>query len=79
MSLEQELLEEAIRTRDYHEKDQVDLESLAKEICVITLSEIQSVLADETLDDPACFEKIEAIVQIFEAHNLSAGFRHDFG
>lgn len=42
------------------------------------LEEIRGVLDDETLDDPDCFERIEAIVKIFYAHNISTS-RHDWG
>lgn len=41
------------------------------------LSEIQSVLDDETLDDPTCFRRIDAIVDAFHRHGLSTT-RHDF-
>lgn len=42
------------------------------------LEEIQRVLDDDTLDDPECFERIERIVKIFHANNISTG-RHDWG
>lgn len=42
------------------------------------LRQIQTILDDETLDDPACFHKIEAIVSTFQRHGLSTS-RHDFG
>lgn len=45
---------------------------------VTILTEIQEVLDDETLDDPACFQKIEAIVSVFHDHGLYTS-RHDFG
>ena len=34
------------------------------------LRQIQTILDDETLDDPACFHKIEAIVSTFMAFPL---------
>lgn len=45
---------------------------------VTVLSEIQAVLDNETLDDPECFQKIEAIVTTFHRHGLYTS-RHDFG
>lgn len=42
-----------------------------------TLADIQAVLNDETLDDPACFRRIDAIVDVFHRHGLGTT-RHDF-
>lgn len=42
------------------------------------LEEIQRVLNDDTLDDPDCFNRIEAIVKTFSAHEISTS-RHDWG
>lgn len=41
------------------------------------LSEIRAILDDESLDDPACFRRIDAIVETFYRHGLSTT-RHDF-
>ena len=35
-------------------------------------------LDDETLEDPACFAKIERIVRIYEDLGPGGGSRHDF-
>ena len=43
------------------------------------LRRIQEIVADETLSDPACFARIEAIVSLLEDLGLSCGGRHDFG
>ena len=43
------------------------------------LLKIRDILADETLNDEACFQKIEAIVSLFEEMGISPGGRHDFG
>ncbi|MCI9512532.1 MAG: hypothetical protein HFG13_09150 [Oscillibacter sp.] len=40
-------------------------------------AEIQTILNDETPDDPACFRRIDAIVEAFHRNGLSAA-RHDF-
>ena len=43
------------------------------------LRNIQKILADDTLDDPECFHRIEAIVSLLEDMGISCGGRHDFG
>lgn len=42
------------------------------------LEKIQCILNDDTVDDPECFERIEAIVKTFHENNLSTT-RHDWG
>lgn len=42
------------------------------------IKEIQTVLDDDSLEDPECFQKIEAIVTAFYRHGVSVN-RHDFG
>jgi len=44
-----------------------------------TLRRIKEILEDDTLDDSACFIKIEQIVNAFESIGSSGGNRHDFG
>ncbi len=45
-------------------------------LCI--LEKIRTVLNDDTLDDPECFERIDAIVRIFYANGISTD-RHDWG
>lgn len=45
---------------------------------VNVLEEIKQILDDDSLDDPECFHKIEAIVTAFHRHGLLTA-RHDFG
>ena len=47
--------------------------------CVAVLARIRAVLADDSLDDPECFERIERIVCEMESLGLDCGARHDFG
>lgn len=54
-----------------------EMKELLSERCVQALGEIHSVL-DEDTPDEACFEKIEAIVRIFENIGADGGTRHDF-
>ena len=42
------------------------------------LLKIRDILADDTLDDPACFRRIEQIVEVYEALGPGGGSRHDF-
>lgn len=42
------------------------------------LHEIKRILEDDSLRDPECFEKIEAIVCLFEELGSGCGNRHDF-
>ena len=43
------------------------------------LCKIKAIIEDESLDDPTCFHKIEAIVSELEALGSDGGSRHDFG
>ena len=43
-----------------------------------TLREIKRILEDDSLSDPECFQKIEAIVCLFEELGSGCGNRHDF-
>ena len=47
--------------------------------CMTVLGHIQAILADDSMDDPECFERIEQIVCEMESIGLSCGSRHDFG
>ncbi|MDD3164847.1 MAG: hypothetical protein PHS97_03220 [Oscillospiraceae bacterium] len=47
--------------------------------CYQALLAIKAALNDDTLQDDACFQKIEEIVCIFEALGSNGGARHDFG
>lgn len=43
------------------------------------LNEIKEILEDNTLDDPECFARIDAIIHTFHKRNIDIGTRHDFG
>ena len=43
------------------------------------LWKIREILADDTLEDPECFQRIEAIVSLLEDMGISCGGRHEFG
>ena len=52
---------------------------LTSDAAARALRHIQEIVADETLSDPACFARIEAIVSLLEDLGLSWGGRHEFG
>lgn len=59
----------------------LDRQSLVREVqseSVALLEEVRRILDDDSLDDPACFHKIEAIVTTFHRHGVPTA-RHDFG
>lgn len=47
--------------------------------CYRALERIQAILKDDSLTDPECFQRIEAIVRVYEDLGGGAGSRHDFG
>ena len=47
--------------------------------CFVLLERIRQILADDTLDDPECFQRIEEIVSFLESNGIDCGTRHDFG
>jgi len=55
-----------------------DLEGILQSECCKTLTKIKAVLEDNSLDDAACFARIEEIVCIFENIGCHCGGRHDF-
>lgn len=50
----------------------LDLNALMETQCYTMLKQIKAVLEDDSLEDPACFQRIEAIMDIFEG----SGFSH---
>ncbi len=47
--------------------------------CFGILERISQIIADDTLDDPECFQRIEQIVCELERNGIDCGTRHDFG
>ena len=43
------------------------------------LLRIRDILADDSLSDERCFQKIAAVVTLLEELGISCGGRHDFG
>ena len=56
----------------------LDSAQIVEGICYRALCQIQAILCNDKLRDDECFQKIEAIVQVFESLGASCGTRHDF-
>ena len=56
-----------------------NLAKLVEGECYQALKKIKAVIQDDSLEDEACFQKIEEIVCILESIGSSGGCRHDFG
>ena len=56
-----------------------NIEELVKAECYKILSEIKTILEDDSLTDQECFMKIEKIVCLFEEAGFGCKTRHDFG
>ena len=54
------------------------VESIIHTRCYQALCSIRNILSDERLDDAACFERIERILEVFEQLGSDGGSRHDF-
>ncbi len=54
-----------------------DIDQKVKSEALELLEEIKAVLDDDTLDDPTCFYRIDAIVDIFGDAGISTT-RHDW-
>ncbi len=51
---------------------------LVEGTCYQALEKIRAIMEDESLDDPVCFKKMEAIVNALEEQGIFTS-RHDFG
>ena len=47
--------------------------------CYQAIVRIREILADDALDDAACFRRVEELVSELEILGLDGGGRHDFG
>lgn len=48
-----------------------EVAALAESNALSLISQIREILDDQTLDDPTCFQRIDAIVDVFLASGLS--------
>ena len=63
---------------DFIQDEQDFYRCLASDAASRALRKIQEILSDDTLDDPAYFHRIEAIVSLLEDLGVDCGGRHDF-
>lgn len=82
MDLYREILTEALaRQKAEISFPQLHLrpEEVVEQTCYRVLNEICRIIRDDTLSDPECFAKIEAIVSVLEDAGIHTGGRHDWG
>lgn len=56
-----------------------DASSIIESECMQIVKKIQAIIANDSLDDPECFIRVEEIVSVLETHGIDCGTRHDFG
>ena len=62
----------------YLEGQGIPASDVVESRALAVISQIRDVLNDETLDDPECVQRIEAIVELFYEAGISTA-RHDWG
>lgn len=77
MELCENILCEAI-AREVIPSLRLDAKALLECKCYQTIQTIQQIVADDGLDDPECFRRIEEIVCALEDLGIGGGGRHDF-
>lgn len=63
---------------DFCELEERDFEGVIDSVCFNALSKIKEIIRNDELSDRECFEKIEAIVCLFEEMGIDGANRHDF-
>lgn len=81
LTAQEELAAEAIglEVMRYLKREEV-IQGIARETektAIEALEEIRRVLNDDSLEDPACFQRIEAIVTVLDGHGMYT-HRHDW-
>jgi len=56
-----------------------DIAKVVEGTCYQALQKIKAIIEDDSLENEACFMKIEQIVCVFEEIGSNGGSRHDFG
>ena len=76
-----ELYEEIIlkRAQNLFGEMGLSVEKIIETECYRALVKIKNVLEDPSLEDEACFMRIEEIIHIFEETGAGCEYRHDFG
>ena len=57
----------------------IDPQQTMDGLCYRALAEIREILRDDSLDDKACFRRIEEMIVVYEKLGSDMGTRHDFG
>lgn len=73
-----ELYSEILAALTEHDIEKPYTDLIVEMHCYMALKQIKAILSDDTLDDKACFYKIEEIVCLLENMGSTGGGRHDF-
>ena len=73
------MLCDEILTKYFYENEPEKAKEIVETESYRALVKIKRVLENDDLSDAECFNKIEEIVNIFEAMGSGCGNRHDFG
>lgn len=82
MELYKEILAQALKYGNVQitfPGNELDITKIVENVCYKALLEIKAIIEDDSLEDDACFVKIEEIVCVLEDIGSSGGARHDFG
>ena len=82
MELYKEILAHALtygEVKVTFENPNMDISQIVEGRCYQALQKIKAIIADDSIEDGACFDKIEEIVCVFKEIGSSGGGRHDFG
>ena len=79
MELWQAILMNAMRASEGKGVSEAEVQKLFESECYKVLERIKAILADDSMEDKECFEKIEGIVCLYEEIGSDGGGRHDFG
>ena len=79
MELFEEILMHHLKKNQGAQGFPADPQALVHDTAYQALNAILIILAQDDLEDPECFRRIEKIVRIFERIGSDCGTRHDFG
>lgn len=77
MDLYKEILVNFLVERCAYPEKGLDAKELLSLECYQLIEKIRDILADDTMNDPECYRKIEALVTLYD-HLGGCGNRHDF-
>lgn len=56
----------------------IEWDNLIELKCYQAIEQIYQIVSDDTMEDPECFQRIEAIVCALEELGIGGGGRHDY-